>query len=485
MSEPKPTYKELEARLAEAEAEIVTLRESGRKFRAIFDQMYQFIGLMTPDGTLIEASRSALDFAGIEESDVLGKPFWETAWWTHSVELQERLRNAIRQAATGELVRFEACHPALDGSLHYVDISLKPVKDEAGNICLLIPEGRDVTDRRRVEEELLANQRELAEIFDHGPLPMILVDGERRVQKVNRTAAEASVRTTDEMLGLRSGEALRCLHVLDDPKGCGFGPACETCQIRCLVTETLETGKSHYRVEATYDFAHGEQREQRHVLLSSTRLDRTKDDLVLVCLEDITERKQAEETVRTSQRFLEIANRHMTMPSLLEEFATDLRKLTGCSAIGIRLLDDEGNIPYQAHEGFSREFYELESPLKIQSDQCMCINVVRGQADPKLPFYTEGGSFYMNGATRFLATASEEEKGQTRNACNAFGYESVALVPIRMGQRVLGLIHVADARENTVPLELMQRLEGIAAQLGPALERVQAEETLRTTGVIR
>ena len=196
---------------------------------------------------------------------------------------------------------------------------------------------------------------------------------------------------------------------------------------------------------------------------------------------DITERKQAEETVRTSQRFLEIANRHMTMPSLLEEFATDLRKLTGCSAIGIRLLDDEGNIPYQAHEGFSREFYELESPLKIQSDQCMCINVVRGQADPKLPFYTEGGSFYMNGATRFLATASEEEKGQTRNACNAFGYESVALVPIRMGQRVLGLIHVADARENTVPLELVQRLEAIAAQLGPALERVQAEEALRAS----
>lgn len=59
----------------------------------------------------------------------------------------------------------------------------------------------------------------------------------------------------------------------------------------------------------------------------------------------------------------------------------------------------------------------------------------------------------MNGTTRFLATVSEEDKGQTRNVCNQVGYESVALIPIYAGREILGLIHLADSRENRVPYE--------------------------------
>jgi PAS domain S-box-containing protein len=130
------------------------LQESERRFRAIFDQTFQFIGLMTPDGILVEANRSALAFAGIREADVLGKPFWETPWWTHSSELQDKLRSAVEAASQGRLVRFEATHLAADGSMHYIDFSLKPVKDENGRVVLLIPEGRDITDRKRAEERL-------------------------------------------------------------------------------------------------------------------------------------------------------------------------------------------------------------------------------------------------------------------------------------------------------------------------------------------
>ncbi len=64
--------------------------------------------------------------------------------------------------------------------------------------------------------------------------------------------------------------------------------------------------------------------------------------------------------------------------------------------------------------------------------------------------------------------------------CNEFGYESVALVPIRLGDRILGLIHVADHRVDAVPLELVESLERIAMQLGTALQRVQSENALRT-----
>lgn len=195
--------------------------------------------------------------------------------------------------------------------------------------------------------------------------------------------------------------------------------------------------------------------------------------------QEINVRKRVEEALRVSHRFLEIANQQMEMIPMLNEFVAEVQNLTGCSAVGVRLLNEQGNIPYQAYKGFSQKFYELESPLSIKSDQCMCINVIKGVIDPKFPYYTKAGSFYMNNTTRFLATVSEEEKGQTRNACNQFGYESVALIPLRIGERILGLIHVADPQEKKVPLEMVEMLEKVAMQMDTAIQRVHAEEVLR------
>jgi diguanylate cyclase (GGDEF)-like protein/PAS domain S-box-containing protein len=132
-----------------------------QKMRAIFDQTYQFIGLMTPDGVLIEANKTALDFIGNDASEVLGKLFWETPWWTHSPEMQEKLRLGVKTAAAGEFVRFEATHPAQNGSLRHIDFSIKPVKDQGGRVIYLIPEGRDITQRKEIEERLKETQAEL------------------------------------------------------------------------------------------------------------------------------------------------------------------------------------------------------------------------------------------------------------------------------------------------------------------------------------
>jgi PAS domain S-box-containing protein len=145
---------------------IEKLQEGERKIRAILDQTFQFIGLLTPEGILTAANKSALAFCGVSESDVLQKPFWDTPWWTHSPALQEKLRLSIQRAAQGEFIRMEATHRNVEGEIHWIDFSLKPVKDHLGNVLFLIPEGRDITDRKRAEEAAYAEQRLLREMLD-------------------------------------------------------------------------------------------------------------------------------------------------------------------------------------------------------------------------------------------------------------------------------------------------------------------------------
>jgi PAS domain S-box-containing protein len=130
------------------------LRESELRFRGIFDQTFQFIGLLSPDGTLLEANQTVLDFGGIQREDVIGHPFWEATWWTIAPETQAQLRQAIAHAAQGEFVRYEVDVKGSQNQVITIDFSLRPVFDETGAVVLLIPEGRDISERKLAQKQL-------------------------------------------------------------------------------------------------------------------------------------------------------------------------------------------------------------------------------------------------------------------------------------------------------------------------------------------
>jgi PAS domain S-box-containing protein len=199
--ELKQRIRELEKEKAEWLRAEEALREKEWRYRAIFDHTYQFIGLMTPDGMLLEANKTALAFSGIDESDVFGKPFWETPWWAHSKELQERLREAVKTAAGGRFVRFEATHTAAGGALRYIDFSLTPVKDETGRVVLLIPEGRDITDRKLAEHALIQSENTARALLNAPTDNFLLIDSKGVILAANKVAAASLHKSVDEVVG--------------------------------------------------------------------------------------------------------------------------------------------------------------------------------------------------------------------------------------------------------------------------------------------
>ena len=139
--------------------------EANAKFQAFFEQSALFAGIMDVDGTLLEANRLLWEACGFTKEQAIGKPFWEGPWWSPSAQLSEQIRAASAQAARGEAFRAETPYFVGDGSERIADVTIQPIRDDAGRVLFLAPTGVDITERKRVEAErrrLEDNLRELA-----------------------------------------------------------------------------------------------------------------------------------------------------------------------------------------------------------------------------------------------------------------------------------------------------------------------------------
>lgn len=130
------------------------LEEREQRFRGIFNNASQFIGLLTPQGVVMEANQSSLEAAGLSADDVLGKNFWECAWWRTTEAEQSRMRESIHRAAAGEVVRFRTEYLSAQKQWCPVDFCLNPVLDSQGRVIFLVPEGRDVSEHQKATHKL-------------------------------------------------------------------------------------------------------------------------------------------------------------------------------------------------------------------------------------------------------------------------------------------------------------------------------------------
>jgi len=200
------------------------------------------------------------------------------------------------------------------------------------------------------------------------------------------------------------------------------------------------------------------------------------EEKLLLC-RGIAEERQITATL------LEIISSEKNLKKLMRKTTSLLRSWSGCSAVGVRLRDRH-DFPYFETRGFPEEFVRAENNLCAIDEknepvrdslgnfvlECMCGNVLSSRFDPSKPFFTDMGSFWTNSTTELFVDKSEAARQTwTRNRCNASGFESVALVPLRMEGETFGLLQFNDRHKGRFTEQRISLFESLATNLAMAL----------------
>ena len=176
----------------------------------------------------------------------------------------------------------------------------------------------------------------------------------------------------------------------------------------------------------------------------------------------------------------QLLNRSETQSKAIDQILHSIKDHVGVSATAIRLREGV-DYPYYIYDGFSDTHIEMENSLCEGRDSenislaCMCGRVLQGRTDSGLPFFTEGGSFWTNNTNNLLKTSTVEELGKTRNVCNAEGYLSVALIPLKSSSGIIGLLQLNDESSDKFTSELIMFLEKLGESIGIVLARLEEE----------
>lgn len=178
--------------------------------RLALHSMFELVGVLAGDGTLLEVNERALALAGVGRDAVVGLPLWDACAPWIANETVARLEGAVRRASEGQFVRDEADAFGLPGPDPLtLDYSLWPVVDGSGAVAFVVAEARDVTAMRRAHEGL---RRELA---GHAGDVRGLADELAR-RKRELEAALHAMRSAREQADRAKAQTTRLRHMVSD-----------------------------------------------------------------------------------------------------------------------------------------------------------------------------------------------------------------------------------------------------------------------------
>ena len=195
---------------------------------------------------------------------------------------------------------------------------------------------------------------------------------------------------------------------------------------------------------------------------------------------EIGVRRETERRVALTNELLKLYTQKYSRKEYLDVAVELIRRWSGCRHTGVRIADAGGSIPYESCVGYNPDFLSTEDRISMKHDDCVCTRIVDASpASWERHSMTPNGSFYSGQTMELVGGLSEEQRKRYRGVCMQYGYRSLAVVPVRHGEKILGAIHLADERPAMVPVSKVEFIEQLAFILGEALFRFGIEEELR------
>ncbi len=456
---------ELEMQNEELRTAQIRLEDSRSRYSDLYD--FAPLGYFTldPNGMIVEANLTGSALLGEARKYVINKRFsqfipreYQDAFYLHR-------RKAVD---TKTLERCEIKLRRKDGPEFFAQLESIALENREGNVTQLRISVSDVTERKASEKALREQQHLIERITDATPYIVYIYDlvAQRNIF-VNAQVSTVLGYTPETVQEMGSALIERLVHP-DDRH------LLEQHHQEMMSNPTDKPREVEYRTRRA---------DQKWRTLRSRDVVFKRDPEgtpreILGTAVDITEHKQTGQALQLSHLFLEIANRHVELPSLLRDFTAKIQQFTRCPAVGIGLLDEKGDFSCRSFVGFTRDFCEKESLQLMRQYGQTFAHGVKEEGDPYPAICTVGGSFFTRSTTELLGTDTLREWHPMGDICHRAGYESVALVPIRDGWRLSGLIQVADPLKERISPEKVQILERVAMQLGTAIHRVVIEQEL-------
>ncbi|RJQ56741.1 MAG: response regulator [Nitrospiraceae bacterium] len=207
----------------------------------------------------------------------------------------------------------------------------------------------------------------------------------------------------------------------------------------------------------------------------TAELQKSNEELAL----EISGRVKTDRIVKTTNELLKLFPARRSRKDYLKSVVKIIREWSGCRCVGIRVLNERGEIPYEHYAGFGQDFWKSENRLSISKDRCVCMRVISGQPEPGgAAVLTQAGSWHCDNTSRFFRELPPGDKIKYRRVCEMKGYKSVAVVPVRFLDRTFAAIHLADEEEGKVPLDMIEALETMTPLIGEAIHRFNMEDEL-------
>jgi PAS domain S-box-containing protein len=378
----RKTNEELEAKVLERTSELQRLNEElkreveirmkaeeGLKKRehllsVAFDTSFLWTGLLDPDGRLLLANKQSLDFLNLKRQDVIGKYFWETPWWEHSPKQKEKVRKALREAKKGTAAKFDVYHIDKEGTRQEVQFSIRPVKNESGEIIFLIPEGVNITERKDHERSLEKARDEFRSLLENTRDMYVSFDKEGTLTYIGPQVRRFG-HDPEEIIGKNLSVLMPMLHP-DDLK------ESETAFMKRFM-EQDESPRS-YRFLGPHKEIYWVEETVKIIKDESGNLLRMN-----VIIRDITERKKVEEELLKLNEVLKLINKimrhdisnrllvaHGNIGLMMEEGTFDpekIRVLENAIRSSIELTKRMADLEKLVHSSDGMKEFELEQTI--------------------------------------------------------------------------------------------------------------------------